>query len=86
MNDRVIEVPTGRRGHDGVLEIKTFTSNVISVTISRTGERVPPLLLTKAQAIGLRDALNEIIPELEEDSSTEKETYVQGVERRREAA
>jgi hypothetical protein len=86
MDDRVIEIPTGRRGGDGVLEIKPFTMNVISITVARTGERTPPLLLTRAQAIGLRDALNEIIPELEEDSSSEKETYVKGVERRWPAA
>jgi hypothetical protein len=86
MNERVIEVPTGRRGADGVLEIKQFTSNVISVTIARVGERTPPLLLTRAQAVGLRDALDEIIPELEKENSPEKETYVEGVERRRSAA
>lgn len=82
MSDHVIAIPTGSRGDDGVLEIKPFTKNIISVTIARTGERIPPLLLTRAQVVGLRDALDQIIPELEEDNSPEEETYVEDVGRR----
>jgi hypothetical protein len=86
MNDRVIEIPTGRRGADGVLELKPFTQTVVSLSIARVGERVPPLLLTRAQATALRDALDELIPDMQEDASPEVRTYVEGVERRRPAA
>lgn len=86
MNERTIEVPTGRRGADGVIELKPFTQTVISLLIARVGERVPPLMLTRAQAVALRDALDELIPDLKEDASPEVRTYVEGVERRRPAA
>ena len=86
MNDRTIEVPTGRRGEDGVLELRPFTEDVISLSIARVGERVPPLMLTRAQAAALRDALDELIPDMQEAASPEAETYVEGVERRRAAA
>ena len=55
------------------------------MTISRLGERIPTSLLTKSQAIALRDALDELIPNLEVGSA-EEQTYVEGVERRRRAA
>lgn len=58
MNDRTIEVPTGHRGEDGVLELRPFTQAVISLSIARVGERVLPLMLTRAQAVALRDALD----------------------------
>ena len=86
MDTRIIDVPTGRRGGDGVLQLQQFTQEVIAVTVTRTGERVPPLLLTKAQATALRDALQELIPALVDGTSPEVGTYVEGVERRRRAA
>lgn len=86
MNDRIVEIPTGRRGADGVLELKLFTQTVISLSIARVGERVPPLALSKAQAAALRDALDELIRDMEEEASPEADTYIEGVERRRDAA
>ena len=86
MNGRTIDVPTGRRNGDGVLQLQQFTPDVIAVTVSRTGERVPPLLLTKAQAVALRDALQELIPDLADGAGPEQGTYVEGVEQRRRAA
>lgn len=86
MNDRTIEVPTGRGGEDGVLELRPFTQAVISLSIARVGERVPPLMLTRAQAVALRDALDELLPDMQEDASPEAETYVERAGRRRAAA
>ncbi|HVG33977.1 MAG TPA: hypothetical protein VM911_12890 [Pyrinomonadaceae bacterium] len=86
VKDRVIEIPTGRRGEDGILELKPFIQTVVSLSIARVGERVPPLLLTRAQAVALRDALDELIPDMKEDASPDVETYVEGLERRRPAA
>ena len=85
MNKRIIDVPTGRRGADGILRLQQFTPTMIAMTISRLGERIPTSLLTKSQAIALRDALDELIPNLEVGSA-EEQTYVEGVERRRRAA
>lgn len=86
MDKRTIDVPTGRRGGDGVLQLQQFTPEIIAVTVSRTGERVPPLLLTKAQAVALRDALEELIPALADADVPEEGAYVGGVERRHRAA
>jgi hypothetical protein len=81
-----IDVPTGRRAGDGILQLQQFTAETISLTITHTNERVPALLLTKAQAVALRDALDGLIPGLEEKASPEMGTYVEGLERRRHAA
>ena len=81
-----IDIPTGRREGDGTLQLQQFTTETISLTITRTNERVPTLLLTKAQAVALRDALDGLIPGLEENTSPETGTYVKGLERRSHAA
>jgi hypothetical protein len=68
------------------LQLQQFTPDVIAVSVSRTGERVPPLLLTKAQAAALRDALQELMRDLADDAGPDRGTYVEGVDRRRPAA
>ncbi len=65
MERDVIEVQTGSHGEDGILELSLFTSDIITVAMKRSTERTHTLLLNKAEAIALRDALDVLIPRLE---------------------
>ena len=65
MESEVIEVPTGPRGADGILELSLFTSDMITMAMKRSTERTHTLLLNKEEAIALRDALDVLIPQLE---------------------
>ena len=62
--ERVITIPVGPHGHDGV-EIEIFTRQLIAMRLKVEAERARTSLLTKEQATRLRDALDELIRELE---------------------
>jgi hypothetical protein len=80
MNNHVIEVRTGRSGRDGVLQLELYTSHLLAMKLKGYSERTATPLLTKEQAIELRAALDELIPELESDSP-EQEPRLEVVKR-----
>ena len=86
MKNRVIEVATGRSGREGILQLELYTRQLLSIKLKGYVERTPTPLLTRDQAVALRDALDELIPELEPESQTEKEPYIKVIETNREAA
>ncbi|MGB7925253.1 MAG: hypothetical protein WCF57_18590 [Pyrinomonadaceae bacterium] len=72
MNNRVtIEIPTGRRGRDGILQLELYTKQLLAIKLKGYGERTITPLLTIDQAMRLREALDELIPELEPESGEE---------------
>ena len=85
MNNRVIEVPTGRRGRDGVLQLELYTRQLLAIKLKGYAERTTTPLLTRDQAIRLRAALDELIPELEPEAG-EEERLLKVLETRPEAA
>ena len=86
MNNRVIEVATGRRGLGGTLQLELYTRQLLAIKLKGYPERTATPLLTKEQAISLRAALDELIPVLESESTTEKELHIKVVETKQEAA
>jgi hypothetical protein len=80
MNNHVIEVRTGRSGRDGVLQLELYTRQLLAMKLKGYSERTATPLLTKEQAIELRAALDELIPELESDSP-EQEPRLEVVKR-----
>jgi hypothetical protein len=85
MNSHVREVPTGRRGRDGVLRLEIYTRQLLAIKLKGYAERTATPLLTRDQAVALRAALDELIPELESET-VEKESSIEVIETRREAA
>jgi hypothetical protein len=85
MNNRVIEVATGRRGRDGVLQLELYTKQLLAIKLKGYAERTTTPLLTRDQALRLRAALDELIPELEPESG-EEERHLTVLETRPEAA
>ena len=85
MSSHVKEVPTGRSGRDGVLQLEIYTRQLLAIKLKGRAERTVTPLLTRDQAVALRAALDELIPELEPET-TEKESRMEVVETRREAA
>lgn len=85
MNNRVIEVATGRRGRDGVLQLELYTKQLLAIKLKGYAERTTTPLLTRDQALRLRAALDELIPELEPESG-EEERRLTVLETRPEAA
>lgn len=85
MNNRVIEVATGRRGRDGVLQLELYTKQLLAIKLKGYAERTTTPLLTRDQAQRLRAALDELIPELEPESA-EEERPMKVLETRPEAA
>jgi hypothetical protein len=81
-----MEITTGRREGDGHVRVYLFTGELLALTMEGQGERVPTLLLTLEQARKLRDALDHLIPLMEdaERKKVEKATSEawQGEERR----
>lgn len=87
MNNRVtIEVPTGRRGRDGILQLELYTKQLLAIKLKGYAERTTTPLLTRDQALRLRAALDELIPELEPESTSEQEPRIKVLETRPEAA
>jgi hypothetical protein len=80
MNTHVIEVRTGRSGRDGVLQLELYTRYLLALKLKGYSDRTATPLLTKEQAIELRAALDELIPELESDSP-EQEPRLEVVKR-----
>lgn len=80
MNNHVIEVRTGRSGRDGVLQLELYTRHLLAMKLKGYSERTATPLLTREQAIELRAALDELIPELESDSP-EQEPRLEVVKR-----
>ena len=86
MNNRVREVATGRRGQGGTLQLELYTRHLLAIKLKGYPERTATPLLDREQAIALRAALDELIPDLESDSPAEKEPYIKVVEAEQEAA
>jgi hypothetical protein len=78
-----INIATGRRSADGHVRIALFADGLLAMSVEGTGERVPTLLLTTAQAQQLMNALADLIP-LAGEGSVESSTRVawDGSERR----
>ena len=87
MNNRVIEVRTGRRGRAGILQLELYTRQLLAIKLKGYAERTTTPLLNRDQAIALRAALDELIPELEPETSEEEDQLrMKVLETRREAA
>ena len=76
-----MRIATGRRDGDGALRLSIFAEDLLAVALEGHGERAPTLLLTREQAQRLRDALSELLPQLNE--RPRREADWQGTERRR---
>ena len=63
MKERVIEVPVGLHAEDGI-EMELFTRQLLALRIMGQSERVRTSLLTREQAVRLRDALDVMIDAL----------------------
>lgn len=61
MREREVRVAAGRRVGDGGLRLSVFAEDSLAVAVEGQGERAPTLLLSRAQAVRLRDALDELI-------------------------
>jgi hypothetical protein len=85
MKSHVREVPTGRCGRDAVLQLEIYTRQLLAIKLKGYAERTATPLLTRDQAMALRAALDELIPELEPET-VEKESCMEVIETRREAA
>ncbi len=85
MSNRVIEVRTGRGGRDKILQLELYTRQLLAIKLKGYAERTPAPLLSRDQAIALRAALDELIPELEPEV-IEKESCMEVLESRQEAA
>jgi hypothetical protein len=70
MQEREVRVAAGRRGGDGQLRLSVFAEDLLAVTLEGHAERAPTLLLTHAQAVRLREALDELIHVLEGESGS----------------
>ncbi|MCA1616718.1 MAG: hypothetical protein LC800_22025 [Acidobacteria bacterium] len=66
MAEREVRVAAGRRAGDGELRLSVFAEDLLAVAVEGHGERAPTLLLSRAQAVRLRDALDELIGALGE--------------------
>ena len=71
-SERVIEIPTGTHGEGGGLQLTSFTPHLITLSLTRHKERSHVIVLNTAEAIALRDALNEFISELEAGTTEER--------------
>jgi hypothetical protein len=86
MKNRVIEVATGRDRREGILQLELYTRQLLAIKLKGYVERTPTPLLTRDQAVALRAALDELIPELESEPQAEQEPYLKVVETKKEAA
>ena len=85
ISDHEVEIPTGRRETDGHVRLYVFAGDMLALTVEELGERAPTLLLTREQAVRLRNALEELIPLLPESSApagNAGKTKWRGAERR----
>ena len=61
MPEREVTVAAGRREGDGLLRLSVFAEDALAVALEGHSERAPTLLLSREQAVRLRDALDELI-------------------------
>jgi hypothetical protein len=61
-----MRVAAGRRAGDGGLRLSVFAEDTLAVALEGGGERAATLLMSRAQAARLRDALDELINVLDE--------------------
>ena len=59
------EIPTGLHDQHLRLRLELFTSQLLAINLLGYAERTAIPLLTKSQAIGLRELLDELIPHME---------------------
>ena len=69
MPERELRVAAGRREGDGGLRLSVFAADTLAVAVEGHGERAATLLLSRSQAVCLRDALDELIGALDEESA-----------------
>jgi len=69
MPEREVRVAAGRREGDGGLRLSVFAEDTLAVALEGHGERAATLLLSRVQAVRLRDALDELIGALDEESA-----------------
>ena len=81
-----VEISTGRREGDGHVRVYLFTGELLALALEGQGERAPTLLVTLEQARKLRDALDHLIPLMEDAQRSKVETSIskawRGEERR----
>lgn len=63
-----MKVAAGRRAADGQLRLSVFAEDLLAVALEGNAERAPTLLLSREQARGLRDALDELIRVLDAEA------------------
>lgn len=73
MKEGKMEVQIGLHG-EGSVEMEIFTRQLLAVRIKGQSERARTSLLTREQAVRLRDALDELIAELSPTTPAESET------------
>lgn len=85
MPERELRVAAGRRAGDGGLRLSVFAEDTLAVALEGHGERAATLLMSRAQAARLRDALDDLIKVLDEESaaSADSSGAWRGGERRR---
>jgi hypothetical protein len=83
--DRESEIMTGRRAGDGRVRLSVFANDLLALTVEGRGERAPTLLLTREQAIALRDALGELSRVIAAGDAGQAGAVWRGDERRRRA-
>lgn len=68
MKELLMKVPVGLHAEDGV-EMELFTSQLLALRLrGQSSERVRTSLLTREQAVRLRDALDQMIEALTPDA------------------
>ena len=70
MCSKEIELKVGRESQPGTVQVSSFLSDLITLSVSYRGERAATVLLTREQVRKLREALAEI------DSRSEREQVV----------
>ena len=84
MAEREVRVAAGRREGDAGLRLSVFAEDTLAVSLEGHGERAPTLLMSRAQAVRLRAALDELIGALDDESAAKNLAGAwRGDERRR---
>ncbi|MFL6228216.1 MAG: hypothetical protein ACJ741_05520 [Pyrinomonadaceae bacterium] len=81
--ERESEIMTGRRAGDGRVRLSVFATDLLALTVEGRGERAPTVLLTREQALALRDALGELSQLLTASASGETNAWRGGERRHR---
>lgn len=78
-----VEIRTGRREQDGQIRVSIFMEEMLALTLEGHGERAPTLLLTLEQARKLKEALSDLMRQVESAEVSQQADNWQGQERRR---